>query len=403
MGRGAGSIGSREGGIANEAASNFRFPSEAGYFDRDFDYAQHERFKAVYLIATHGINDIFLSHDKAFRFWAPRLNIDYRGMFIVSENSEKAVISLVQTQIDLDIDGILFDGMDDMVAPIFGMCAEAGVAIWRCIDISRDTLNAYKYGETIIAGTLIYPNIRADGSRLSEDCMDRLLRWKEDAWPNISWERVGVIFYGYSAYEESFKQALAALARWCEKNPSLGVSGESLIENDNNFWFADLNTLGVLSVSQSTEERLLSQIVEDHSEIEVWLVPTSAGSLSISAASALDKLALTEKSCTASYTGSDDFARRLDAGTGGAWRYSEYHTSEMWTEPMICALWALMAGQCTPETLWPQWVKPWDKGDVFEFEGDKPRANVVNTLKLGSDGKPTVVEEHSYAQALYPT
>ncbi|MCL2126402.1 MAG: hypothetical protein FWH33_10515 [Oscillospiraceae bacterium] len=407
-GSGADTIGTQEGGSkrdggdAKEAVFNLPFPVEAGYFDRDFDYMQHERFKVAYLVTT-GVANVCINFGKALAIWAKQMNIDYKGMYVSTENSKMSFMSLAQTQIDLGIDGIIFDGSDDKVEPIFEMCAEAGVATWRCTNISRDTMNSYMYGDTYVAGALIYPFIGGEIMNKSNLGIDILLRWKEKEYPDVPWEKVGMICIGSSSYEEEFMVVLSVKKKWCDASPSFGSYSDDPKNNPMNFWFADMSTQSIMGDSLAFTERLISEIVEPNNNIEVWLIPAASDICAMGAADALKKQRLSENACIYSIFSNYDLSKIWDTDDYSAWRYAACDLDIIMAEPTICALWALMAGQCTPETLWPQWVKPWDKGDVFEFEGDKPRVNVVNTLKLGSDGKPIVIEEHSYAQALFPT
>jgi len=407
MGRGVGSVqvggSKRDGGAANEAVSNLPFPVDAGYFDKDFDYTQHERFKVAYLVAERSIGYLNISFDNAFALWASRINIDYLGMHVVSENTKKSFIALVQTYIDLGIDGILFDGRDDNVEPIFEMCYDAGVAIWRCMSVNRDSKNTYIYGDTYVGGALLYPIIQENVEYKNYVGVDKLLEWKESAYPLVPWDNVGCICVGASTPESSYKLVLSVEKRWSEANPAFGNYDEDRDTNPDNFWFADISTADAMADYQTVSYRLVTDIVASRDDIEVWFIPALADVLAIGAADALERFGLTDKSCIYSSFSNYDLMKYWTTDDFIAWRYASYDSPLMLTEPMICALWALMARQCTPETLWPQWVKPWDKGDVFEFEDDKPRANVANALKLGSDGKPIVAEEHSYAQALFPT
>ena len=408
MGSGAGSIGTleggskRDGGAASEAVSNLPFPVDAGYFDKDFDYTMYRKFEVVYLIGYRIKTYLFFDFDRAFGAWAERMNIEYKGMHMISENSKQAPITLVQTYIDLGIDGIFFDGADDVFKTVVDMCTEAGVAIWRCMEPSRDINTAYMYGDTYVPGAIVYPFFNAD-ELIDKKGLDRLIAWKDETLPEVPWDRVGLIYIVQSLSEASYKFLLPLKERWCEVDPSFGEYSDDLFNNPRNFQIADISTLGIYADLQIAAENLVTDIISANQNIEVWLIPTTGDVYAMGAADAIDKMGFSEKSCICSSFGIYDLSELWDTDKYATWRYASYLPDLLRTEPMVCALWALMAGQCTPETLWPQWVKPWDKGDVFEFEGDKPRANVVNTLKLGSDGKPIVIEEHSYAQALYPT
>ena len=381
------------------SSSGGNWPKEVGFFDPDYDYSSQKKFKVAYLIPTAG-SWLYDDMDRAFASWAPRMNIDYKGMFASSDGSTEAFLSLIQTHIDQGFDGLMLDGIADQMRTALEMAAENDVVLWSVMGICRDQGNTYVYEDIPMYGPLQWPFIGFDNFYAGFSSMNKLIEWKDQAWPDVPWEKVGAICIGFSGMSQLYERVQGAKRAWCNKNPSFGEYKPGAQDNPMNFWLGDMSATGAFD--QATAQQLTTQIISNNNDIEVWLIPAAMDDMSMGAANAVDQLGLTDKSCTACFGGSS-LPVQWDQGVDNAWRYAEYLAQTMYAEPIICAVWALMAGQATVETLWPQWVKQWDKGDIFEFTGERDALYDYNILKRGDDGKPVVKESHNYAQALLPT
>jgi hypothetical protein len=149
--------------------------------------------------------------------------------------------------------------------------------------------------------------------------------------------------------------------------------------NPKNFWIADVATG---NMDQTTAQNLTTQILSNPGGIEIWLIGTAVDDYSVGAANAADALHITAKVCTIAH-GGISLPARWDAGMDDAWRAADFSSQSIYTEPIICQLWAYMAGQATPETIYPEWVNLNDKGDIMDKSGK-------------------VVEEHNYASVKVP-
>ena len=375
------------------------FPKEVGYFDPDFDYTQFKKFKVAYLVPATG-SFLYDEMHAAFVSWAPRMNIDYKGMMASADASTEAYLSLIQTHIDQGFDGLLLDGNADQMNPIIDMANEGGVQLWSVMGMCRDYSEPYLYGNAYVAGRLIWPFVGFDNFYAGESMMRKLIEWKNQTWPDVPWDKVGVICVGFSAFQQLYERVQGAKLAWCQANPTFGAYLPGPQDNPKNFWLADISATG--SMDPAIGGQLVTQIMTTPNDIEVWLVPAAMDDFSMGAANAIDLLGLTDVSCSACFGGSS-LPVQWDAGIDNAWRYAEFLAQTLYAEPIIASLWSLMAGQSTIETHWPQWVAAWDKGDEFEFTGEMNDEFAANILKLGDDGKPIVKQAHSYAQALLPT
>jgi len=391
------SSGSSSGGGAKTGGD---WPKEVAYFDSGFDYSSKESYKVAYLVpqASSFLYDEF---DKAFASWAKRINVDYRGMIAAGSADTEAFLSLVQTHIDQGFDGILIDGDGNTYMTILEKAQEAGVAIMFCMGKPQDYGYAYMYGDTYLVGRFMWPYIGFDNTYAGSSMMKKLISWKNETWPDVPWEKVGVACVGYSGMGILFERVQGARMAWVEQNPDFGPYLPGATDNPKNFFLADMSAAG--GFDAGTAAQLITQILTVPSDIEVWLMPCAVDDNAMGAAQAADLLGLTEKSCAACFGGSN-LPVQWDAGIDNAWRYAEFTAQTIYAEPIICALWAMMSGQAEPEEIWPEWRVIWDKGDVFEMTNEKHAIfQDASILKLGDDGKPIVLEEHNFGQARLPT
>ena len=387
------------GGDSGGASSGAAWPKEVGFYDPSYDYSQHPKFKIAYLIPTAG-SFLYDEMDKAFASWAPRMNMDYKGMFASSDGSTEAFLSLIQTHCDQGFNGLLLDGIADQMNPALDMAREAGVVLWSVMGMCRDYVDNYMYEDVYLDGPLQWPFIGFDNYYAGYSMMNKLIEWKNQAWPDVPWDKVGVICVGFSGFGQLYERVKGSKLAWIKANPTFGAYSPDPYDNPKNFWLADMSASGAFD--QATATQLVTQVLTTPNDIEVWLLPTAMDDMSMGAANAVDLLGLTDVSCSACFGGSA-LPVQWDQGVDNAWRYAEFLAQTLYAEPIICALWSMMAGEVTEQTLWPQWVKQWDKGDIFEYSGEIDPVYGANILKLGDDGKPIVKQTNNFAQALLPT
>jgi ABC-type sugar transport system substrate-binding protein len=352
------------GGAAGE------WPAEAGYFDPDYDYTKHERYKVGYLITT--ANFLYDEFDKAFNDWAARMNINYTGMWAPSANSADEYLSGIQTFIDQGYDGLLLDPDTALYPRIVEMMNENPDVSWvGCLGQARN----YS-GDNRLYG----PNVGFNNVMFGMQFADKLMEWKDATWPDVPWDKVGLISVDFSLSPQVHERALGAEMRWAELHPEFGAYDPAVDKNPKNYWIVDTATG---NMDQTTAQNLVTQILSNPGEIEVWLIATAVDDYSMGAANAAENLHLTDKTCSVC-SGGSNLVVQMDNGQSTAWRYALFTAQSVYAEPIIGALWAFMSGQATPDTLWPDWANVNDKGDIKD-----------------ADGK--VTEEHFYACLMLPT
>ena len=368
------------------------WPDVAGFFDPTFDYDSKDTFKVGYLVtATNFLYDEF---DKAFADWSKRMNINYTGMHAPAGGSAEEYLSMIETFADQGYNGLLLDADLNLYAQVIEVCNKVNIPWISCMGQARDSVY-YTVGSEVLAGTRLGSSAGFADMQFGVDMMDRLIQWKEETYPDVPWDKVGVISVDFSLSPQLHERSVGAEKRWSELNPTFGDYSPDNDKNPKNFFVADTSSG---QMDQVTAQNLVTQYLSNPGDIEIWLIPAAFDDFSVGAANAAENLGITDTVCTVSIGGSSLIAQ-WDSGADTSWRYANFLAQTLYAEPLINALWAYMSGQATPETIWPDWVKMWDKGDKLVVEdkgGLYPEAVITN-------GAMTATAEHNYASLLLPT
>lgn len=358
--------GSQGGGGGDEAPA---FPKVAGYYDPDFDYTKFPKYKVAFLCMTAG--ELWDAFDIAYENWAKKVNIAYTNIWAPTQYSAEEFLSGMQTFIDQGYDGLILEAGTQNYDRVAEILDEQGVEWVAGLGAARSMTD----------NRLLRPQIGFDNYGVGIQTVDLLIEWKEKAWPNVPWEKVGMLVLDFSYAADIHTRALGMEQRWAERFPQFGSYDPAPDKNPDNFYIGDIAT--ATNPDQTAAQNLATQFLSNPpKDIEVWLIGTPADLYSVGAANAAEKLGMTEKVCTACQ-GGVALASRFDSGIDDAWRFAIYTSQQVYAEPIICMLWAFMSGQATPDTIYPEWVDVNDKGDMKDADGN-------------------VVEEHFMPKMLLP-
>lgn len=393
-GDGGGSTGGDGGDGGDSGAA---WPAEIGYFDPAYDYSQHKTFKVAYMVAA--VSFLYDEFDAAFRDWSKRMNINYTGMWAPAGGSADEYLSGIETYVDQGYTGFLLDADTNWYPSVMALCDKLGVAYISCMGQIRDYANPYMYNGTVVNGTLQGPYVGFDQVQFGLDMADKLMEWKNANHASVPMDKVGYISVDFTLSPQLHDRTNGAEMKWAEINPSFGEFSPDVTVNPNNFWIADV---AAGAMDQATAQSMTTQIITANTDIEVWLISAPYDDLAIGAANAVENLGLNDVSCVTCIGGSSLIVQ-WDAGVDNAWRYAQFTAQSIYAEPILAALWAMMAGQVSSaEELWPDWRVAWDKGDILEFTGETDAIYGYPVVKTDADGKGIVTEEHNYPVLLLP-
>jgi ABC-type sugar transport system substrate-binding protein len=346
------------------------FPKYVGYYDPDFDYTKFPKYKIAFLSMTAG--ELWDAFDIAYENWANKVNIAYTNIWAPTQYSAEEFISGMQTFVDQGYDGLILEGGVQNYERIDEILSEQDVHWLSGLGAARTMSGDNR---------LLRPQIGFDNYTVGMTTVDLLVEWKEETWPDVPWEKVGMLVLDFSYADDIHTRAIGMEQRWAELFPEFGSYDPAPDKNPENFYIGDIAT--ATNPDQTAAQNLATQFLSNPpKDIDVWLIGTPADLYSVGAANAAEKLGMTDTVCTACQ-GGVALASRFDSGIDDAWRFAIFTSQQIYAEPIICMLWAFMSGQATPDTIYPEWVDVNDKGDVKDENGN-------------------VIEEHNYPKMMLP-
>ena len=344
-------------------------PSKIGYFDRDFDYTQYPKYKVGFISLLN--DNLTLEQDTCYQEWAKKFNINYTPLFAVTSQSMDDFLSTLQTYCDQGYEALLLQPSATAYNRVVEVCEENQIWWFSHLSAARD----YASSERLMA-----PMSGYDQRIMGQDAAYKLLEWKEETYPDVAWDDVAYICCTWSIAPEVHLRSYEQERIWSENNPAFGEWSEQMTVNPKNFFLCDAASG---NSDQATIQNLVTQTISANPNYKVYLCSGCIDYWAIGAANAIENLGLNDISCVVSAGGSN-MREYLDAGIHNAWRFAYYGPSATFTEFPMAALWAYCAGLATPETIWPEWVDPNDKGDVKDENGNVKEEHNFAKMSLTS-------------------
>ncbi|MDR3363746.1 MAG: hypothetical protein LBS91_02170 [Clostridiales Family XIII bacterium] len=344
------------------------------FFDPDFDYTSNGPYKLKYLISSVG--PLYDDVDKAIQHWAPLFNFQYDGMFASNEDND-LYLNQLQTCIDQGYDALIIDP-DTTIYPAILEILNAHPEVQWMADLAppRDESSAEAYLEHPYVGHEHYEVGKAMG--------DKLIEYKEENWPEVPWEEVGVLTVTYSIVPPLDARPRGVKDQFIAKFP----------EYADNVFTVDCTSGGM---DPDTARNLVQPLVSTNSQYTHWLIGAAMDDFAIGASSAIDSLGLTDVTCIDTMGGSG-LIRIFDSGLDDSWRYANYTAQTVYVEPIMGALYAFISGYATLDTLWPNWINKSDHGS----EGHMYASYQLPQVWLDKDNyKAYLAWSDVYAQSNY--
>jgi ABC-type sugar transport system substrate-binding protein len=280
----------------------------------------------------------------------------------------------MQTFIDQKYDGLILEAGTQNYERVAEILKEAKVQWVSGLGVARTS------EKDPTKQRLLHPQVGFDNFSVGIQTMDILQQWKEKTYPNVPWDKVGMLVLDYSYSPDIHSREIGMEQEWAKLHPDFGAYNPAPNQNPKNFFIGDIAS--AQNPDQTAAQNLATQFLSNPGNIEVWLIGTPADLYSVGAANAADALHMTDKVCTACQ-GGVALPTRWDSGMNDSWRFAIFTSQQIYGEPIICQLWAYLSGQATPDTIYPDWVNVNDKGDVKDASGK-------------------VTEEHNYPIMMLP-
>ncbi|MCL2226783.1 MAG: hypothetical protein FWB97_04035, partial [Oscillospiraceae bacterium] len=370
-------------------------PAIVGFWDRDYDYTQHRRFRFVYMVSSPG--GIFDMFNETFATWADRLNMEFSGLWAPANAGDaEEFLTAIEMHALMGYDGIIFDS-DPFLAPRIADIVSGFDLEWMFMMAQpRDFGNSFTVQGQYVPGRLLAPFVGFNDLLVGQMMANQLIDWYEREFSHVPVERVGKISIAWSTAVQLNMRSVGAEMVWAERFPQFGEFHPDTAVNPQNFFVSDLALVGADPMLLITTE------LSTNPDIDVWLISTMFGSQAIEAAVIVDDLGMNDVVCIVSFAVGPVIVEQWEAGVRNSFRYALESIGAVWTELVINALWAFMAGFASPETIWEDWRVVWDKGDLLRFTGDLDAFHMVPVAEMDDNDRPIVLEEHNFPIMFLP-
>ena len=328
---GGGTVSTSPDASSSSASAGETEGNDTVFYDSSKDYFNRDPYKIVYMTIANSV--ITQNFSDAFELWGTRLNYDYT--YYSANNDTDAYLNSLEVFASQDIDGFLLDSDTALSSRLIDQCSELALVWMPAMTAARDD-----------DGNLAHPSVTLDSEQFGRDMVNWLAEEATAEWGEIDTSKLGFIMLDFTPVAEIHSRAIGAEAQFKELFPDIA---------DTNYFTGDAAVAGTMDAA--TASTLTSTIMVANPEIEYWLVAGSVDDFGQGAARGAESLG--KQDCTLVITiGGTTLISEWDNGSSSCWKASIFSAQMLYTEGMACGLITLVDGEATPETLWPEYIKP---------------------------------------------
>jgi ABC-type sugar transport system substrate-binding protein len=298
---------------------------DIGFFDPSIDYTKTERYKIAYMYSgTSFLYDMFA---KAFEAWALRMNVEFNSF---SATDADQFLTTIQTYADQGYDGLLVDPDSTTYPAVVEALNDNNMPWMGCMSPALDD-----------NGKLAHPSVGFDNYSFGYDMFKWCIDYAKANWPDATPENTGGLFIGYSVVPLLELRHTGTQTAWKDAGYP-----------DKNYFFQD----GVTGdMTTQTGYNLAATTMAANPQIKYWIGCGFFDDYSVGIARAAADAGKADTT-VCSTAGGSTLINQWDAGEESSWKSAIFTDQRLYGEPIFCGLYAMITGQATAETLWPQWV-----------------------------------------------
>jgi ABC-type sugar transport system substrate-binding protein len=339
-----------ESASPSAASSPSAAKAEIGFYDPNFNYKAGKNYKVGYIMANTGV--LYDMFSKSFQAWADRINVTYNDFACNADND--LFINTCQTYSDQGYNGLLLDPDATIYPRVSELMTELKMPWMGCMAAPYDQDGT----------TLLHPNVGFDNVQAGVAMAQFNVDYAKKNFTDATAANLGAIFIGYSVVPQLAQREQGYKTTFLAAFP----------DSSKNYYFCD----GVTGdMTAQTGYNMTAATIAAHPEVKYWLISGFFDDYTDGAARAIDAAGKTATTVCSTFGGSGLIAH-WDAGeTNSAWRGAIFTDQRLYAMPIICGLYAMMSGQATAETLWPEWVN--------NSRGDKYASVLLPTVVITQD------------------
>ncbi len=306
-----------------------------GFFDSGYYYTNNPEYSVMYMMSAEG--NIYNAFRNSFKSWADKLNCTYDDFSSRGDND--LFLESLETYTLAGTDGFLLDADSALYPRISELMTELNVPWMSCMTQALDD-NGQKAHPAVI-----YDNYDI-GAKMAQWTID----YAKKTWPDADPAEIGMLSLDFSIAPALHDRTVGAQDVWNEAYP----------DQESNFYVGD----GVSGPLDSNTAYVLSSAAfASDPDIQYWLICACIDDYANGAAQAAEAAGIDDR-CVVVTCGGTPLMEQWDAGQESCWKAALYTDYALYSEPMICGLYAMMNGDATAETLWPEWINK-NAGDTY--------------------------------------
>jgi len=302
---------------------------EPGYYNPAVDYTKNPRYKIVYMTDTMGA--LQQQGSVAYAAWAARANCDYSDF--CSNGDDDLFLSTIELYAQQGVNGLILDPDTTIWSRVDELCNQLGLPYMPGMSEPADS-----------DGNRLHPIAAFPNGQYGVEMANYVINYQRQNWPDANPGEIGMVSTTVSFIPPLNVRTVEAQKIWNQEFPG----------NEDHFFIADTAALGA-GLDSDTGYNATSPIFAAHPEIKYWLVCASMDDYAEGAARALEQ-ANKDQNAVISSGGGTTLINHWENGDESCWKSAIYTAQPLFCEGAFFGLYALMHGEATPETLWPEWI-----------------------------------------------
>ena len=313
-------------GTAGDGITNFTATSGYGFYDKTYDYTQEKTMKIGFIINnTTFIHQIFAD---SFTTWAEKFNCEFE--YYSTNRDSNLFMTQMETLAGQGYDGFFLDPDNQTWPRTSELCDELDVDWMPVMQVPYDVNNE-----------LNHPISGFDNYTWGVDQANYCMAWLEATYPDYDVSEVGLIGVNFSIDNEINQRFLGAYDTFIDK-----------YGDDANFYPCDLISM---QVNAESAYNMVSATVSAAPNYKYWLVCSTIDDFAVGSVRVFEENGLGDVTCIVS-AGGDSLMLQWDEGNQSCWKAANYMSQLFTAEHLFGALYTFMAGWCTAEDIWPDYI-----------------------------------------------
>lgn len=294
-----------------------------GFWNPQYDYSAEDSYKFVFIsMAWDNLTQLMAQN------WEDMATMAGSEFTSTSCDSNiETMISNIELYATQGYDGMLINVYDAIMARVVDLCAENDITWWSVSEIARDS-----------DGNVILPYVVTNSEPWGYDLVRMELDWMRENVPDFDPAKTMIVVESLTTIKEFTDRSAGAERAWKELLPEAK--------------FEVTDGLAEGGITPEIGYSMAATRFTANPDVEFWIYATVMDTFTPGILRFVEENGLEDRSIISS-CGGLDIIPLFESGTNGAWRFSLMDALSIRFNSAFAALYAVTAGWCTFEEMWP--------------------------------------------------